>query len=66
VGEDSTPRGEASRGAGGNEGNGWPILPDESDIQQRQVKVANAEWRVLPINNAPLEAGQKRSSREYG
>ena len=51
---------------GRNEGNWWPILPDESDIKQRQVDVANAAWRALPINNAPLEAGQKRSSREYG
>lgn len=59
MGEDSTPRGEASRGAGGNEGNWWPILPDESDIQQRQVNVANAVWRALPINVRRLKRGRK-------
>jgi cold-inducible RNA-binding protein len=48
---------EAPWGAGRNEEDRWPILPNDSDIQQREVSVANAAWRVPPIK---VRRGKRR------
>ncbi|HWT79197.1 MAG TPA: hypothetical protein VN648_10385, partial [Candidatus Methylomirabilis sp.] len=47
----------APRGAGRNEEDSWPILPYDSDIQQRAASVANAAWRVPPIK---VRRGKRR------